>query len=57
MTLACTQNLLAALPNAPSQICVTSPSDVGLAAKGHVGTFRRTAAVALWPMPEARVVG
>ena len=53
MSLACTQKLLAVLPNAPSQLRVVSPSDAGLAAIGHVGAFRRVAEARLWPMIEA----
>ena len=50
ISLACTQKLLVVLPNAPSQLQVVSPSDVGLAKIGHVGAFRRAGEAALWPM-------
>lgn len=53
MSLICTQKLLAILPNAPSQLRVVSPSDVGLTKLGHVGAFRRAGEVALWPILEA----
>ena len=49
MTTECTRKLLAALPNASSTLRVVEPADVGLAAIGHVGAFRREAS-GLWPM-------
>jgi predicted alpha/beta hydrolase len=55
--LACTQKLLAVLPNAPSQLRVMSPRDAGLATIGHVGAFRRGAEPVLWPMMEASLLG
>jgi predicted alpha/beta hydrolase len=57
ISLVCTQKLLAVLPNAPSQLRVVSPSDVGLAKIGHVGAFRRAAEARLWPMMEAPLLG
>lgn len=56
MTLRCTQQLLAALPNAPSQLHVVAPADVGLKAIGHVGAFRAEAEV-LWPRLERAMMG
>ena len=50
MTQTCTRKLLAAMPNAASMLRVLAPSDVGMRAIGHVGAFRREAALALWPL-------
>ncbi len=49
MTLECSQKLLAALPNAPSQLYRIAPCDVGMQRIGHVGAFRQEAAHKLWP--------
>lgn len=50
MTQRCTRQLLAAMPHAPSHLHIVSPRDLGLAAIGHVGAFRPTAAATLWPL-------
>ena len=52
MTERCTRLMLDALPNAPSQLQVLKPAEVGLNAIGHLGAFRRESA-ALWPHFEA----
>lgn len=52
MTETCTRKLLAAMPNAPSNLTVVKPGDVSLTTIGHTGAFRRTGANALWPMFE-----
>lgn len=57
ISLACTQKLLAVLPNAQYQLRVVSPSDVGLAKIGHVGAFRGGGKATLWPMIEMPLVG
>jgi predicted alpha/beta hydrolase len=52
MSLLGTQKLLAVLPNAPSQLRVVSPADVGLDKIGHLGAFRRAGEAGLWQMME-----
>jgi predicted alpha/beta hydrolase len=48
MTRTCTATLLAAMPNAPSQLQVIKPEDVGLKRIGHIGAFKAGAAEGLW---------
>jgi predicted alpha/beta hydrolase len=56
MTRQCTQRLLDALPNAPSQLQVLQPAEVGLKAIGHLGAFKRENA-AVWPALQAALTG
>lgn len=57
MTANCTRKLLAALPNAPSQLQVVAQADLGLTAIGHVGAFRSEVESAVWPLIEASLIG
>ncbi len=57
MTENCTRKLLAALPNAPSQLQIVAPADLGLTAIGHVGAFRSEVGAAVWPLIEAKLIG
>ena len=50
MTRACTAKLLAAMPNAPSQLQVVKPEDVGMKRIGHIGAFKAGAVEGLWPL-------
>jgi predicted alpha/beta hydrolase len=50
MTEACTRQLLAALPQAPSTLRLLQPAEVGLARIGHLGAFRPENGAALWPL-------
>jgi predicted alpha/beta hydrolase len=50
MTEACCRQLLAAVPQAPSQFTLVRPPQVGLRAIGHVGAFRPEGQSALWPL-------
>jgi predicted alpha/beta hydrolase len=52
ITPACTQKLLAVLPNAPSQLHVVTPASAGLPRIGHLGAFKPPAAPQLWPLIE-----
>lgn len=52
-----TRKLLAALPNAPSQLQVIAPADLGLTAIGHACAFRQEIAAAVWPLNEANLIG
>jgi len=52
MTENCTRKLLAAMPNALSNLHVIEPQTLGLPAIGHVGAFRPQVSHALWPLLE-----
>ena len=52
MTERCTRQLLQAMPNAPSELHVVRPAEVGMNAIGHLGAFRRAAERQLWPLME-----
>lgn len=52
MTEHCTRQLLQAMPNAPSQVHVVRPAEMGMSAIGHLGAFRRAAEPQLWPLME-----
>lgn len=52
MTENCTRKLLAAMPNALSNLHVIEPQRLGLPAIGHVGAFRPQVSHALWPLLE-----
>ena len=52
MTENCTRKLLAAMPNALSNLQVIEPQRLGLPAIGHVGAFRPQASRTLWPLIE-----
>jgi predicted alpha/beta hydrolase len=56
MTETSTRKLLAAFSAAPSELRVIAPADVGMAAIGHVGAFRREAEIPLWPVLEEQLV-
>jgi predicted alpha/beta hydrolase len=53
ITLACTQKLLAAMPNAPSRCRVIEARSLGMARIGHLGAFRQESAGTLWPLIES----
>ena len=55
MTENCTRKLLAAMPNALSNLHVIEPQRLGLPAIGHVGAFRPQVSHALWPLLEQAV--
>jgi predicted alpha/beta hydrolase len=55
MTRQCTAKLLAAMPNAPSQLQSISPAEVGMRSIGHIGAFKAEAAGQLWPTIERLV--
>jgi predicted alpha/beta hydrolase len=52
MTENCTRKLLAAMPNALSNLHVIEPRRLGLPAIGHIGAFRPQASGSLWPLIE-----
>lgn len=52
MTASCTRKLLAAMPNARSNLQVIEPQTLGLPAIGHIGAFRPQASRSLWPLLE-----
>lgn len=52
MTASCTRKLLAAMPNARSNLQVIEPQTLGLLAIGHIGAFRPQASRTLWPLLE-----
>lgn len=52
MTEACTRKMMAAFANARSALHVIAPTDVGLAAIGHLGAFRPVNSASLWPQME-----
>ncbi len=48
----CTRKLLAAMPNAASQLHTIAPTDMGLQRIGHIGAFKPQSAERLWPLIE-----
>jgi predicted alpha/beta hydrolase len=56
MTENCTRKLLAAMPNALSNLHMIEPQALGLPAIGHVGAFRPQASQTLWPLFEQSMV-
>jgi predicted alpha/beta hydrolase len=48
----CARKLMAALPNARSQVHTISPASMGMKRIGHLGAFRPEAAEKLWPLIE-----
>jgi predicted alpha/beta hydrolase len=55
ITLECTRKLLAALPNATSNLEVINPQAMGAQRIGHLGAFRKNHATVLWPHLEQRL--